>query len=272
METVNPIDNIIVVKVGTSTLFCENEGRERLDDTSFARIGGQVIALSEHDYNCIIVSSGAVTAGLEAADLSQRPNGDEVMPEIQRLATIGWHRVMNKWDSALVGKKLAGELLLTKRELDLDAPEHDEALRTIYTLLSHGDVPIINENDAITHSELSHQSFEQNDTLAAVLAAQIMLSPLFSKNVKLVLLSDVDGVYEDVAKPDTLIHRIEDLDEYRHVAGESNSTCGKGGMLTKFDAIDIAHSAGVDVAIANGRAKYAIHKALLGKIGTFIPA
>src|SRR5688572_9042020 len=129
------LDKVIVVKVGTTTMFRHEHGRELLNDEAFQRVGQQVIDLVDDKGSPVaVVSSGAVTAGMEVTHTLKRPTGEEAMPEIQRLATIGWHRVLNKWDEALDHLCIGG-LLLTKRELSLEAPEHDEALRTTHTLM-----------------------------------------------------------------------------------------------------------------------------------------
>jgi len=262
------IDNLVVVKVGTTSMFRHEQGRELLDRASMKRIGRQIIQLKEHGYHVSMVSSGAVTAGMEATGTAVRPVGDEAMPEIQRLATIGWRRVLNAWFEAMGVEN--GGLLVTRRELNLDTPEHDEALRTTHTLLSHGEVPILNENDGITHGELTHQSFGQNDELAAIYASQIAASQLFGGEVSLVLLSDVDGVYEDVNNPDSIIREIDiaDLGSYEHMAGGTNGAHGKGGMKTKFSAARIAADSGVEMWVANGQADNAIQRAIDGEIGT----
>ena len=265
------LDNVVVVKVGTTTMFRHENGREVLDHESFKRIGQQVVKLTEQGLHMPLVSSGAVTAGMEATGTAVRPTGREAMPEIQRLATNGWHHVLNAWESALGGRNVGG-ILVTKRELNLDTPEHDEALQTTYTQLCHGDIPILNENDAITHAELSHQSFGQNDTLAAIYAAQIGRSELFGSNIRLILLSDVDGVFEDINNPASLIREITDLNKYRALAGESTSAHAKGGMKTKFDAANIALTEGIDMWVANGRTENAIELALAGEIGTHFAA
>lgn len=265
------IDNIIVIKVGTNTMFCQKNGHEQLDYASMKRIGTQAVQLRQQGYNVAIVSSGAVTAGMQATKTLDRPSSGTAMPEVQRLATIGWHRVMTGWDAALA-PVIAGGVLVTQRELSLASPERDEALRTTYTLFHHGNIPILNENDAITHGELVVDSFGQNDELAATYAVQIAGSDLFSGAVKLVLLSDVDGVYRDMNDATTLIPRIPDPDKYMHIAGKSISKNSKGGMHAKFAAAKIAHSAGVDMWIANGKTENAIQLALEGKIGTHFPA
>jgi glutamate 5-kinase len=268
------LDKLLVVKVGTSTMFKQEDGREVLDRETIGNIGHQVNRLRKIGYKVPIVSSGAVTAGMEATGTSVRPSGDEAMPEIQRLAAIGWTTIVGAWGEATGA--ITGGILLTRRELDLEVPEHDEALRTTYTLLSHGDIPIINENDAITHGELAKESFGQNDTLSAIYAAQFATSTtgLFGKNVGLVMLSNVDGLYADMSDSGSVIREIgaSDIDIYAHLAGGTNGNRGKGGMKTKFDAAHIVTDAGVEMWIANGRTDDSIQLALDGVIGTHFAA
>lgn len=266
-ETSNSPD-VVVVKVGTSTMFRNEGGREVLDLDTLSMIGVQIRSLMDEGQYVLLVSSGAVTAGMEATGTNTRPRGDEAMPELQRLAAIGWRHVLNAWHEAIGIQN--GGLLITKRELDPDAPERDEALRTAHTLLVHGEIPIFNENDAITHGELAKTSFGQNDTLAALIAAQIAGSELFGGTVRLVQLSDVDGVYIDPQNPSTILRNIglSDISAYEHLAGDTNGTNGKGGMRTKFTAARIALSAGVEMWVANSRAEDAVHEALAGNIGT----
>lgn len=265
-NTTEQLDNILVVKVGTTTMLRNENRREVLDEVAFKRIGDQVLALRASGHHVTIVSSGAVTAGMEATNTPIRPSNEAAMPEMQRLATIGWRHVLNAWYDATGVEN--GSILITQRELNLHTPEHDEALRTTHTLLSHGEIPILNENDAITHGELSHLSFGQNDTLAAIYAAQIAGSSLFGKHVRLVLLSDVDGVYEDVRDPSSLIKEINDPSKYLSSVGDSNSLHGTGGMSTKFAAAAIAKNAGVEMWIANGKTDDAISRTLNGELGT----
>lgn len=269
-EANTKLDNILAAKVGTTTMFRHEDGRELLDLDNMRHIGREIMELRELGYHVPIISSGAVTAGIEATGTPERPTGEEAMPEIQRFATIGWRRVLNAWFE-VTGVENGG-ILVTRRELNLKTPEHDEALRTTHTLLSHGEIPILNENDGITHGELTNESFGQNDELAAIYAAQIAGSELFGKHVCLVLLSDVDGLYKDVNDPSTLIRVIHDLDHYKHLAGGSNSKHGRGGMKTKLEAAKIALEAGVEMWIANGRAENAIQRAIEGDIGTHVVA
>ncbi len=268
MKNCESIDPVLVIKVGTSTLTEQVlPGGERLEAASFQKLGRQVLELQNEGYNPVIVSSAAITAGLELTGETGRPDKDSDMPGLQRLASLGWRHVLNQWDRALPGR-LIGEVLLTRRELALEG-ERSEALRVLHRLLAHGDIPIVNENDVIAHEEIA---FGDNDTLAATLAAQITRSKLFGKQVQLVELTDVDGVYQDLNNPASRLAVIKDLDKFEVLAGGPGSANGTGGMLTKYEAARIAHNNGVDMYIAHGRYDNVIARTLAGDTGTFIPA
>jgi glutamate 5-kinase len=257
-------EEVLIIKVGTSTLTQKHaDGTEQLDVSSFERIASQLVELQGRGFGIILVSSAAITAGMAEAGLAARPPKDTRMPELQMLASIGWRHVLNAWSGALPGKQV-GELLLTQHELGL-ASERDELLRVTHALLSHGHIAIANENDAIAHEEIA---FGDNDSLAAIFAARIARSELFGGRVRLVVLSDVEGVYADKTDPSTLIKQIGKLDGYRHLAGGAGSQNGTGGMVTKFEAARIATGSGVTMWITNGRTENTVMRAISGEIGT----
>jgi glutamate 5-kinase len=270
-EKLEVIDGIVIVKVGTSTMFRKVNGQERLNRSAMHQIGSQVLRLRKAGNHVAIVTSGAVTSGMEAMGVKNRPTGNESMSLIQHLASVGLRHILNAWFEAMDHQVENGGLLVTRRELDLDAPEHDEALRTIHTHLIHGVIPIVNENDGITHRELARESFGQNDTLSAIFAAQIAQSELFGNNIRLVVLSDIDGVYADPDDPSTLLKVIDDLEGYSGIALDTSNLNAKGGMKTKFEAADICRGAGVEMWIANGSVDNAIERAINGEIGTYFP-
>ena len=128
-------------------------------------------------------------------------------------------------------------------------------------------VPIINENDAVTHEQIA---FGDNDTLAATYAAKLKQSELFGDDVSLIVLSDIDGVYENIDDPKTLISRIEDIDAYEHFASGvvGGVGVGTGGMSTKFAAARISKKSGVTMYIANGRRDEILLSTINGETGT----
>ncbi|NLA42932.1 hypothetical protein GX865_02115 [Candidatus Saccharibacteria bacterium] len=248
---------LIVVKVGTSTLVRNSRGVERLDGDSFRRIARQVRSLRHLGYDIVLVSSGAVTAGMMKVGIKQRPVDD--IASLQRFASLGWHEVLAKWSGAL--SMSVGGVLLTKHSLNLQG-ERAEFQRVARRLLLAGDIPIINENDVITHDEIA---FGDNDTLAATVAARLRAD---YQAANLVILSDVHGVYRDKSDPSTVISVIDSIDEASVLAGGAGSTYGRGGMVTKFEAARIAVDAGVTLHVAHGRTERVIERALLGSAGT----
>jgi glutamate 5-kinase len=260
------IDDVLVIKVGTSTLIeKDGNGSEQLDIESFKRIGRQLIQLKDRGEHIAIVSSAAITAGMVATGLSVRPQKGLGMPSLQRLASIGWRHVLNAWSEAL-GDEAIGELLLTKNELD-HVRERQEAVSTVHCLMRSNNIAVINENDAITHDQIA---IGDNDTLAANFATRLKGSRLFGGNVRLVILSDINGVRKDVNDPNTVIREIRqsELHRYGYLAGGSGSLNGTGGMITKFKAAKISLEGGVDMWVANGREDNVVDRALSGETGT----
>lgn len=258
-------NKIAVVKVGTSTLTkAYKHGVYELDMESFSRIGKQIVALQRNGYCIAIVSSAAITAGMMITRTTMRPaTTEQSMPNLQALASIGWRHVLNRWSDALKGVVVA-ELLITKNELEFES-ERSELLNVTQNLMANGYIAIINENDAITHEEIA---FGDNDSLAALFASKLKQSELFSDDISLIILSDVDGVYENIKDSTSVIERIEDIDTYRHLAGGAGSSMGTGGMATKFAAATIAVNNAVDMYIANGRRNNVLKDTIQRKTGT----
>lgn len=254
---------LVVIKVGTSTLISRTDsGPYELNVVAYNRVARQILELRHSGSDIVLVSSSAIGAGLAATGKHTRPSQHR-MSELQRLASIGWRHVLNAWADALPGV-VVGELLLTRNELHQDK-ESGEALRVLRALLEADDLPIINENDAITHEEIA---FGDNDSLAAVVAVTLKQSPLFSDDVSLVILTDVDGVFKDISDPSTLVPEITDIEQYVTLAQGPGSENATGGMITKFAAASIAREFGVDTYIANGAADTAIKNVLCGRQGT----
>lgn len=263
------IDNILGIKVGTGVFVKKDaDGREYLDFKSFDRIGRQIVQLVRIGIKPVLITSAGITAGMIRTETATRPNKKSAMPELQRLASVGWGHLLHMWD-IYTADLTTGGLLLTRRELAVRSREREEALKTIYAMLSHGDLPIINENDAVTHEEIA---FGDNDKLAATLIREMKRSELFGNVLGLVMLSTVDGLYEDKNDSSTLIRVVQNIDAVRHLAYGSDYQNAAGGMVTKLDAFDILAPEGLDMWIANGREDDAIQKAMSGQIGTlFVP-
>lgn len=260
MENVIERD-LIVVKVGTKTLTEQQNGREVLDYASFGRIGKQVVDLANEGYGIVLVSSGAIAAGIAETGIER--SDDMEMVEKQRLAGIGWQYVVEAWRASMIGKTM-GAMLLTRHELDESENTRREALATIDCHLRHGDIVLINENDAIAHDEIK---FGCNDVLLGIMSARLAKTGLY-KRVRQMQLTDTDGLYRDVKDSRTLIRVVDDIEAVKGFVTDIDNGVSKGGMTTKLKGAEIATAAGVETCIANGRAERAIKRALSGEIGT----
>lgn len=247
----------IVFKVGTSTLTYET-GRfhlQRMEEivrilSDFINAGKQVI----------LVSSGAVGAGLARLGISERPKTTE---EKQAAAAVGQNELMRMYDHffGLYGQKVA-QILMTKDSIDF--PERRSALEnTFLTLLNMGCVPIVNENDSISVEGLK---FGGNDTLSAYVALACHADVLVN-------LSDVDGLYTQNPRtcPDAaLIPIVKNIDEVLSAAGGAGTERGTGGMLAKLNAAKIVCENNIPMFIVNGTNPHILYDLMEGKqAGTY---
>ncbi|OQB14701.1 MAG: Glutamate 5-kinase [Firmicutes bacterium ADurb.Bin193] len=248
----------IVVKVGTSTLTHEsglmNLRRIELLSRTIADIKNSGVKV-------ILVSSGAISVGMGKLNFDKRP---DKVDEKQALAAIGQVELMDLYSTMFgeYGVSVA-QLLLTKDVLD-GGERQKNALATLETLLKFGVVPIINENDTISTDEIE---FGDNDTLSAYVATLVSADLL-------IILTDTEGLYNCDPNGNTcarLIGRVEKIDDnLRALAGGSATARGTGGMITKFDAAEIAMKAGISTVIANGENPNILYDIVEGKPrGTF---
>lgn len=264
IESKTNYNDLIVVKVGTNTLTRGTGLGISLDQGSFHNIGNQVEDLYDSDTRIAIVSSGAIAAGLQISDMRRAPEKHETN-ELQRLACIGQLPLMQAWRRAL-SKRSLGQLVFTRHELESD--EGTELAGVTSTLFRHGDVPVANENDALSHDEIT---FGDNDTLAAHFAVLLHRSGMFDRT-RLVILSDIHGVYAKQNNPKSSLRAIENIDNYRHLENGMSSINGTGGIQSKLAAARIAQGEGIETFIAYGRAENSIAQALAGRIGTHVVA
>jgi len=254
------MESLIIVKVGTSVLTKEKDGICSLDDKSFNRIGAQIRQLSDMNMSIILVSSGAITAGV-TSDGRQR----EVvtyMDELQRYAARGWDAIVQEWKTAIGAEKIS-PTLLTKHDIH-SVNTRRKMLNFMTCCFSQGDVVLVNENDAICNDEIR---FGDNDTLSAALAVELAESQLFNK-IQLVLLTNKNGLNKVANDDTTLIKKVTNITNVEKFACQSASCHSRGGMVTKIQAAEIAGRAGVATFIANGWVDRAIARALAGEIGT----
>lgn len=247
----------IVFKVGTSTLTYAGGGINIRRVEEFVKV---LSDLKNQGKEIILVTSGAVSIGMGKMGIKTRPSCTR---EKQALAAIGQCELMDFY-SQLFSRynHSVAQLLLTKDVVDNEILKTN-AVNTFETLLSFGVIPIVNENDSISAEQIE---FGDNDTLSALVAK------LTEADI-LVLLSDIDGLYDDNpnTNPDAkLIDFVEEInDDIRALAGDAGSARGTGGMVTKITAATIATEAGIDMYIMNGSDPDIIYDFVDGKkVGT----
>ena len=256
--------DVVIIKVGTNVLANTSDGVERLDTQSFAKIGSEARRLVDEGMGVIIVSSGAITAGV-LGEQKRREDIDNVFA-LQRYAARGWDSVVQQWKQH-IGHQRVSSTLLTKREIHTEAMR-TKALGVMSCCLSHGDVFVVNENDTLSDDEIK---FGDNDTLAAALAVECAQSGLF-RSIQLVLLTNIDGLRADKDDTSTLVRTVTDITAVEQYAGPTTSGHSRGGMTTKVRAAKVAVAAGVATYIADGRVDAAVGKVLNKKIGTYFAA
>jgi glutamate 5-kinase len=229
-----------VIKIGSSIL----SDRNGINRPRLRSLAEEVCTLHQRGIELVVVSSGAVAAGMARLGLRDRP---KTMPQRQAAAAVGQIGLMALYDEyfALHATQVA-QILLTHDDL-ADRSRYLNARHTIETLLAAGVVPVANENDTVVIDEL--MNFGDNDNLSALIAGLVEADLL-------VLLSDVAGLYtrDPHADPDAeLVSVVEDAD---HAAAsytmEGRGALGTGGMASKFAAARKAAAAGIPTIIADG--------------------
>jgi glutamate 5-kinase len=250
----------IVVKLGTSSL---TSGDGMPDRQRLQRITEQVLSLYHSGVQIVIVSSGAIAAGMSALGLERRPAD---MPTLQAAAAVGQRRLMDLWADLLEGEgPPVAQVLLTQYDI-VQRSHYVNARNTLERLLELGTIPIVNENDTVAVEEIR---YGDNDRIAA-LVANIVRAEL------LVLLSDVEGVF--TAHPSipgaSLLTTVEAITpDLLRSAARGRSALGSGGMASKLEAVRIASLSGVAVVIAFGDRPGALVDVWQGRdVGTYFPA
>jgi glutamate 5-kinase len=230
----------VIVKIGTNVLTTDND---RLDLVRIQCIADQIHRIQETGRRVVLVSSGAVGAGIGILGLNRRPDS---LPELQAAAAIGQPSLMRTWDDAMLrsGHRTA-QLLLTGNDFR-NRQRYLNVRNTIRTLFDFNVIPIVNENDTVSIKEIA---VGDNDQLASMLAT-LLPEPL------LVILSGIAGLYDGPpSNPGSkVVPLVEKPDEslLKLVAAEQ-STRGRGGMGSKLKAILAATGMGETVILASGR-------------------
>jgi glutamate 5-kinase len=251
----------IVVKVGSSLV--TNEGRG-LDEQAIGEWCRQLSALVLDGREVIMVSSGAIAEGMKRLGWTARP---QELHELQAAAAVGQMGLAHMYETKLRENGLrSAQVLLTHADL-ADRERYLNARSTLLTLLTHGVLPVINENDTVVNDEIK---FGDNDTLGALVANLVEADAL-------IILTDQKGLYTADPRRDpaaTFVHEARAGDaKLEEMAGGAGSSIGKGGMITKILAAKRAAGSGASTVIAWGREPDALLRLTQGEaIGTLLVA
>jgi glutamate 5-kinase len=228
----------VIVKVGSSSLTSE---LGVVNAAMVENLCGQVEAVRADGHQVVVVSSGAVSAGVAVLGLEQRPSD---LPTLQALAALGQPRMIDTWTRSLAAHRaVAAQVLLVPHDF-VNRRQYLHARQTLVRLLELGCVPVVNENDAIADDEIR---FGDNDRLAALVAHSVSADVL-------VLLTDLEGLYTTDPRRDAgaelIAHVAADDPILGVVAGGTGSARGSGGMASKLAAARIASWSGVRAVIA----------------------
>jgi glutamate 5-kinase len=248
--------SVIVIKAGSRVLVDETG---HPDSKKIGRLVKQIARIQKEGKKVILVSSGAIAAGVEALGLKTRP---KTLPELQMAAAVGQTRLMTLYEQ-LFSKEgcTAAQVLLTHGDLRKRA-RHLNARNTILRLLEHKIIPIINENDVVSVDEIR---FGDNDQLAA------LTSILIEANL-LLLLTTTSGLQAKFGDESSRIAFLDSITkETLSIANGKSSAFSLGGMSSKLQAAKLAADLDIKVVIADGNKNDVIREIINGEdIGTLI--
>jgi len=265
MATVNgqrrsPTRPVWVIKIGSALLTANGE---RLDRVAISDWVAQMAQLNAAGLGIVLVSSGAVAAGMQRLGWKRRPHA---LYQQQAAAAIGQMGLIQVYESAFLAHGLhTAQILLTHEDLS-NRRRYLNARSTLREVLRLNVVPVINENDSVATDEIR---FGDNDSLAA------MVSNLVEAD-RLVILTDQDGLYDRDPRSEAgaqLVHEATAGDPALLRAAGGSGSLGRGGMLTKVQAAERAARSGADTLILNGRRRDILLDALAGRAyGTHLKA
>jgi len=261
VRTKTTVGRSVVVKVGSSSLASPEGG---IDPDGFVRTVEQVADLWQSGYPTVLVSSGAVAAGLSTMGLTERPAD---VPGLQAAAAVGQGKLMERYSAEFDKRGLiVGQVLIT-RDVVAGRGQYLHARDALDRLLSLGIVPIVNENDTVVVDELK---FGDNDRLAAIVSHLVDAALL-------VILTDTHGLYDNDPRIDvsaqliTAVRDTDDVLDLLHRNRGSVGALGSGGVGTKIAAARMAAWSGIPTVIAAAGDGKAAAKAVAGEeIGTWI--
>jgi len=238
----------IVVKFGSGIL--ANARGTTLDDRQFQRFAAEIAGLVKEMHECVIVSSGAVAAGLGVLGLKDRP---EDLAARQACAAIGQSRLMQSYSTHFAAHGLnVAQLLLTYNDLD-SRIAYQNVRNTLGCIFERGTVvPIINENDSVAVDELK---FGDNDKLSAEVA-------VLAEADLLILLTSVDGLLDASGRT---VPVVKDIEGVAKLVRQEKGRFSVGGMNSKLQAVRVALDAGISTFIASGRKAGRIPAIVAGK-------
>lgn len=248
----------MVVKIGSSTVVGEDG---RIDRAFLSDLARQAAELRRLGWNLVVVSSGAMACGYPILGFSAKPKGD--LPSLQACASAGQCILSAAYDEEFHAHDILTSLVLLTRHDTARRSSYLHARDALLRLVELGVVPVVNENDTVSVAEIK---FGDNDTLAA------LVSCLVSADM-CVTLSDIDGLYTANPSVDPgarFIPRVEKIDaKIIGSAGDSSTSVGTGGMITKIRASRILMTAGIESVICSGSEPDALVRIARGEsVGT----
>ncbi len=253
----------IVVKLGSSSLTHKYTGYLNLN--KIEKLVRVLCDLRNQGMEVVLVSSGAGAVGRKTMGYQVRP---KEVPVKQALAAVGQAQLMMTYQKFFSEyNQVIAQILMTKDTM-LNDQSRINAKNTFDQLLEMGVIPVVNENDTVATHEIE---FGDNDRLSAIVSAVIGADLL-------IILSDIDGLYEDDPKtnPDAkFVHEVDEITEALENMGKSTSSSdvGTGGMASKILAAKMANDAGIDMVVANGNEVQNIYRILDGdQVGTLFLA
>lgn len=250
----------IVIKVGTSSL---TDKSYRLEPRKVEKLAIEIVKLKKHGKEVILVTSGAIGAGIGKLDLKRRPRDIKVL---QATAAVGQNILMSTYDRYFANyDQIIAQVLLT-HEAFFNRQRYLNLRNTLVALLKSGIIPIINENDTVAVDEIK---LGDNDNLSALVASNLDADLL-------IILSDVDGLYTynpKRSKKAKLISVVDEITPEIERIAETGGKTGVGGMKTKIQAAKVTMKAGIPLIIANGGEENILIRIIEGeRVGTlFMP-
>ena len=255
----------IVVKVGTSSITYENG---KMNHGNIDKLCRGIADLWNSGREVILVTSGAIGVGIGSLNIEEKPTE---IPQKQAIAAVGQCELMNAYTRSFAEYSyVCGQILLTKDGI-ADKLQRHNITNTIETMLERHLIPVINENDTVSTSEIWHNgTFGDNDTLSADVARLINADLL-------IILSDIDGLYTGNPKTDPDAKRIsyveEITDEMLGFSTGAGSKLGTGGMFTKVTAMKMVTENGINGVIASSSEPQILERILdQDDLGTFFAA